>query len=54
LFLDADAAIELAPEVANIVAEELGRNANWINVQVTEFRMLADGYKPRLRSEMED
>jgi glycerol-3-phosphate dehydrogenase len=54
LFLDAFAAIKLAPEIANIVAKELGRDANWINEQVTEFRMLADGYKPRLRSETED
>ena len=54
LFLDADAAMELAPEVAKIMAEELGRDEDWINKQVSEFRTLAEGYKPRLRSETED
>ncbi len=47
LFLNAKAAIEIAPEVANIMAVELGKDDEWITKQISEFRDLADKYIPR-------
>jgi glycerol-3-phosphate dehydrogenase len=44
LYLDARAAIELAPRVAAIMAAELGRDKAWEEQQVNEFRELARGY----------
>ena len=49
LFLDAQAAIDLAPKVAEIMAQELGHEGRWVDRQVEAFRVLADGYKPTLR-----
>jgi glycerol-3-phosphate dehydrogenase len=39
--LDARAAIEMAPQVARIMATELGRDEAWEKQQVSEFRELA-------------
>ncbi|MDQ8185096.1 FAD-dependent oxidoreductase [Pelagicoccus sp. SDUM812002] len=44
LLLDAQAAIESAPRVAQLLAEELGREASWAENQVREFTELAKGY----------
>src|SRR5436190_8196168 len=44
LFLDANAAIELAPNVARTMAEELGRDAAWADQQIEDFRSFARGY----------
>lgn len=44
LFLDARAAIEMAPAVAKILATELGRDQNWQKTQIEEFTELARGY----------
>ena len=44
LFLDARAAIEIAPQVARIIARELGHDQNWINRQINEFTELAQNY----------
>jgi glycerol-3-phosphate dehydrogenase len=44
LFLDAGAAMECAPLVARLLAEELGRDAGWQQSQVEQFRELAAGY----------
>jgi glycerol-3-phosphate dehydrogenase len=44
LFLDARAAIEMAPEVARILARELVRDENWQKEQVEQFTELARGY----------
>ncbi len=44
LFLDARAAIEMAPEVAKILAKELGKDENWQEQQVLEFIKIARGY----------
>jgi len=44
LFLDARAAIEMAPAVAKILAKELGRDKEWQELQVREFTELARGY----------
>lgn len=44
LFLDARAAKEAAPRVAQILAAELGRDSKWQEEQIAEFDRLADGY----------
>ncbi len=44
LFLDAKAAIEIAPKVAAILADELGRNAAWVESQIKSFEDVAKGY----------
>ncbi|WP_430973638.1 FAD-dependent oxidoreductase [Sunxiuqinia rutila] len=44
LFLDARAAIEMAPRVAAILASELGKSNEWVNEQVTTFNRLAKCY----------
>jgi glycerol-3-phosphate dehydrogenase len=48
LFLDAAAAIAMAPEVARIMAEELGRDAAWRDGQVRAFVDMARGYCVRV------
>jgi len=44
LFLNARAAMEMAPKVADLLARELGRDAGWQATQVAAFRELAKGY----------
>ncbi len=44
LFLDAGAAIEMAPKVASIMATELGRDMAWQQRQVKAFVAVANGY----------
>ena len=44
LFLDARAALEAAPTVATLMAEELGRDELWIEQELSEFRTLAESY----------
>lgn len=44
LFMDARAAIEAAPKVAQIVAKELGYDQGWIDSQVAVFTKLAQNY----------
>ncbi|SET75148.1 glycerol-3-phosphate dehydrogenase/oxidase [Hymenobacter actinosclerus] len=44
LFLDAHAAIQAAPTVAELLARELGHDATWQQQQVAEFTELARGY----------
>ena len=44
LLLDARASIEMAPRVAQIMAEELGRDAAWETQQVAAFGELAEDY----------
>ena len=44
LFLDADAAIEAAPVVANIMAKEMNKDEQWKNNQIADFKKLAEGY----------
>ena len=46
LFLDARASIEAAPQVAKLLAAELGRDKVWEEQQVAEFRTLAASYLP--------
>jgi glycerol-3-phosphate dehydrogenase len=44
LFLDARAAIEAAPVVADLLARELGRSAEWMARDLEAFRSVASGY----------
>ena len=44
LFLDARAAIEIAPKIAEIMADELGKNSDWIVAQIGEFDAAARKY----------
>ena len=44
LFLDAKAAVEAAPEVARLLAQELGKNENWQNDQIENFQKVAKNY----------
>lgn len=46
LFLDARAAMEMAPAVASILRRELGRDSGWELRQVEDFARLARGYLP--------
>ncbi len=46
LILDARAAKEAAPEVAALMAIELGRDERWQAEEVAAFNALADGYLP--------
>ena len=46
LFLNARAAMEIAPEVARLMASELGYDYHWQQNQVREFSLLARQYLP--------
>ena len=47
LFVDARAAIQAAPIVAGLMAEQLGQGIEWTNEQVASFVELAGGYLPQ-------
>ncbi|GAA3604648.1 glycerol-3-phosphate dehydrogenase/oxidase [Flavivirga amylovorans] len=44
LFLDAKAAVEIAPVVANLLAKELNKNKDWEQEQVSDFTKIASHY----------
>jgi len=44
LFLNARAAVAMAPRVAELMAEELGKNQGWQTGQIRAFEDLAKGY----------
>jgi len=44
LFLNARRAVEMAPQVARVLAEELGRTPDWAEIQVRMFGELAANY----------
>ena len=44
LFLDARVAIEVAPQVAAVMATELGKDQKWIDRQVKEFTGIAENF----------
>ena len=44
LFLNAKAAIAMAPEVAKLMASELGRDERWQKEQVAQFTAMAQSY----------
>lgn len=45
LLLDAAAAVAAAPQVAQLMAAELGRDAAWVRSEIAAFTALADGYR---------
>lgn len=45
ILLDAEAAIDVAPKAAAIMAAELGRDQSWIDAEVAAFTELANGYR---------
>lgn len=47
LFLNARAAIRMAPRVAALLAKELGRDAQWQDAQVKAFAGIAAGFLPQ-------
>ncbi len=44
LLLDAKASVEMAPEVVNLMAKELGQGVKWKKKQIADFTELAQGY----------
>jgi glycerol-3-phosphate dehydrogenase len=44
LFLNARAAIAMAPRVADLLARELGRDRAWRDAQIAAFHEVAKGY----------
>ncbi|MBP9743265.1 MAG: glycerol-3-phosphate dehydrogenase/oxidase [Burkholderiales bacterium] len=44
ILLDAKAAIEIAPQIAKIMAQELNKNDNWIDEQLLSFNLVAQNY----------
>ena len=44
LLLDAKASVEAAPEIATIMARELGEGPEWIDAQIASFQELAENY----------
>lgn len=44
LLLDARASIEMAPEVARLMAEELGKDQKWMDTQISEYAAIAGNY----------
>ena len=44
LFLDVKAAIEVAPKVAKVMADELGESEEWINKQIALFNAISKCY----------
>ena len=47
LFLNARAAVQIAPIVAEIIADELGREDKWIAEQIAAFEATAKNYLPQ-------
>lgn len=45
LFLDASAALQSSPKVAELMARELQKDAAWVDEQVRSFIALAEGYR---------
>ncbi len=48
LFIDANAAVEIAPQVAEIMAQELGRDKIWVDEQLSDFNKTAEKYLPQI------
>jgi glycerol-3-phosphate dehydrogenase len=50
LLLDATVAINKAPEVAAIMAEELNKDEIWVKEQINNFNEVAQNYKPQTKN----
>ncbi|HEV2391739.1 MAG TPA: glycerol-3-phosphate dehydrogenase C-terminal domain-containing protein, partial [Verrucomicrobiae bacterium] len=46
LFLNARAAIAMAPAVARLMASELGQDEPWQRLQIETFNKIAEGFLP--------
>jgi len=46
LFLNAQAALRMAPRVAGLMAREMGRDDAWQSSQLAAFQQVAHGYLP--------
>ncbi len=46
LFLNAQVAIDIAPEIAEILGKELGKDSHWEQMQLAEFGAIATNYLP--------
>jgi len=44
LLLDAKASVEMAPEVAKLMAEEMDKDREWQKTQVSEYEHIASAY----------
>jgi len=44
LLLDANASLEAAPKVAEVMAKELNKDKNWIADQINQFSDIAKNY----------
>ncbi|MCF8364054.1 MAG: FAD-dependent oxidoreductase, partial [Prolixibacteraceae bacterium] len=44
LFLDARESVRIAPEVARLMARELGQNKKWVKAQLEQFNTIAKNY----------
>ncbi|MDP2646589.1 MAG: FAD-dependent oxidoreductase [Desulfobacterales bacterium] len=51
LVLDSRAGLKMAPEVAALMARELGRSRKWERQQVEQFEKLAENYLPLLKDD---
>lgn len=47
LFLDAEASLEMAPEVARLMAREAGYDNQWIEKQLEDYKKLVEIYQPK-------
>jgi glycerol-3-phosphate dehydrogenase len=47
LLLDAKASLEMAPEVASLMADEAGYNEQWVEKQLEEYKKLVEIYQPK-------
>jgi glycerol-3-phosphate dehydrogenase len=48
LLLDAHEAIQAAPLVAKLMAEEMDKDENWIKEQINIFNAVANNYAPTI------
>lgn len=44
LLLDAKASVEMAPEVGRLIAREFGKDDDWVDQEVKEFKQVANNY----------
>jgi glycerol-3-phosphate dehydrogenase len=47
LLLDAKVAIDVAPYIAKLMAEQMNKNENWIKEQINNFNDIAINYRPK-------
>lgn len=52
LLLDAKAAIESAPIVANMMAKEMSKNEEWIKNEIDHFNLIAKNYLPTINHKL--